>query len=235
MSSPIIGITANPIKRSNSVGEYTSYQTRSDYVTRVIEAGGTPILLPPGTSAEQVIDILDGWLIPGGDDIDPAHYGEEKHPEAALESEDRFNLERDIYQLRDPNMPILGICYGCQFLNVMRGGSLYQHIPDQLGHDLHRGDTVQNYKIDADSQLGEIVGTDASGKSWHHQAIKTVGEGLRVVSQHEDGTIEAVEDESGMFVLGVQWHPERSQSEATPKLFKAFIEQAKKYRESKGK
>jgi len=232
---PIIGITTavgdNPTTHEKSERLYLSRK----YVDCVARAGGVPILIPVGTDLDVVKTLVDGWLIPGGDDIDPANWGEELHPKSKLEPPDRFETERSFLNRLDPAMPVLGICYGCQFLNVTRKGSLNQHVPDVVGHDGHSGGTMQAYDVKPNSRLAEIVGQPSvQGKSYHHQAIRDVGRDLRVVAQSEDGTIEAVEDATGRWVLGVQWHPERTPDDAeTLAIFRAFVEAAARFKEER--
>lgn len=232
---PIIAITTavgdNPTTGETAERLYLSRK----YVDCVARAGGVPILVPVGTDLDQLKSIVDGWLIPGGDDIDPANWQEELHPKSRLEPVDRFQMERAFLNKVDPSMPILGICYGCQFLNVSRQGSLIQHIPDVVGHDEHTGGTMQEYSVEPASRLKSVVGADkVKGKSYHHQAVGLVGRNLKVVAKSEDGTIEAIEDDSGRWVLGVQWHPERTPDDPeTQAIFKAFVEAAAKFHEER--
>lgn len=231
---PLIGISAVPVVQERDTGSYIRYAARSEYVQRVADAGGCPLILPPEADIETLSGLLDGWLIPGGDDIDPSLWGEELHPEASLEDKARTSMEIGLYKAVSPTLPVLGICYGCQLINVLHGGSLHQHLPDVLGGDYHRGDSWQMYKIDSGTLLAEAIqSTHAEGKSYHHQAINMLGSGLKVTAHHEDGTIEAIEGTDRPWLVGVQWHPERSDHEATPKLFAAFIEQAKRYKAEK--
>ena len=232
---PLIGITVE--------SEYDSGNDRSNgklilnwnYAERISEAGGNPILIYPLTDLEWAAKHIDGWLIPGGADMDAAHFGEENHPAVELMNPKRWEMEDALYGLVDPQMPILGICFGCQFMNVKRGGSLVQHLPDLVHHDEHTNGTMQAYELVQDSKLEQFTGVHrVVGKSYHHQAVKNVGEGLKVVAGYEDGTVEAVEDDSKPFFVGVQWHPERTpEDDATKNLFRAFIQAAEAY--SKGK
>lgn len=234
MSRPVIGIVCT-VGPDPSADERDILYVGKPYVDRILEAGGLPILLPHGVDAAQAAQMLDGWMIIGGRDIEPTHFGETAHPEAVPESAARYATEASIFQAAAPGMPVLGICYGCQFLNVQRGGSLAQHLPDTLGHDDHSGGTRQNYEVTAGSLAEGALRTQSpAGKSYHHQAIDSLGKGLKVSARAEDGTIEAVEDESGRWVLGIQWHPERTpELPESQALFLQFVDQARRYQREK--
>lgn len=207
-----------------------------NYPEVIAQAGGVPMLIPPTADMEEVAKLLDGWLIPGGLDIDASRFGEPNHPAVELQDPSRYDSEAALYRAADPNLPILGICYGCQFLNVIRGGSLNQHLPDALGHDGHTVGTEESYQVDPSSHLAQIVGTKLKGLSYHHQAAARLGQGLRVTARAEDGTIEAVEATDRPWTIGVQWHPERSPDDASNRaLIQKFVEAAAKYAVEKGK
>ena len=201
------------------------------------EAGGIPLLIPPMADMDGIAGLIDGWLIPGGDDIDAKHFGEENHPKVELQDPARFEGEARLYKAIPDDLPVLGICYGCQFLNVIRGGSLIQHLPDVVGHEQHTGGTMQKYEVDPASKLGGVIGTSViEGKSYHHQAVGTLGADLTITSRSEDGTVEAVEATDRPWVIGVQWHPERTfEDPPTRKIFDTLIQSATAYKESKGR
>ena len=232
---PLIGITVE--------SEYDGTNDRSNgklslnwnYASRVAEAGGNPILVSPMTDLGWVAKHIDGWLIPGGADMDARHFGEENHPTVELMNPKRWEMEDALYKLIDTELPVLGICFGCQFMNVKRGGSLIQHLPDVVEHNDHSGGTVENYELVGASKLSSVTRVArVEGKSYHHQAVKQVGEGLSVVAKHTDGTVEAVEDPTKPFFIGVQWHPERTpDDEATKNLFRAFIAASEAYSRTK--
>lgn len=221
---PIIGITASAMTSPRNDREFGRFYLERDYVDRVAAAGGAPVLIPPGTDAAAIAPLLDGLVIPGGGDFDAALWGEATHAEAKPEYADRTETEIALFKALNPDTPILGICYGCQFVNIMLGGTLEQHMPDRLGHDGHRGDPVQDYLVEPGTRLARIVGDSARGKSWHHQAVDKLGKDLRVSARHEDGTVEAIESTSGRWFLGLQWHPERTDVEESVKLFDAFLD-----------
>lgn len=222
---PVIGITGDLIMRAPGNLDRPKISLNWEYAQQLADAGGTPLIVPPQADLEQTIPLLDGWLIPGGDDIDAAQWGEENHERVLLQHPERFRLESELYRLADPLMPILGICGGCQFLNVVRGGSLQQHVPDRVGSDRHSGGTIERNRVANATLLAEILGGEVAGcASYHHQAVDRIGEGLRVSALHDDGTVEAIEATDRPWLVGVQWHPERTPGEATTRLFRAFVE-----------
>jgi putative glutamine amidotransferase len=211
---PVIGVTAGPSAHSPEW-----FAVRDDYVRAVEKAGALPMVLAPGP-LDHVPDLLarlDGLLLSGGSDLDPAHYGEAPH-----DTVEDVSPERDAFELtlsrealaRD--IPLLAICRGHQVLNVATGGTLVQDIPSQvpgaLDHDpaRERWEPAHDVRILPGTRLREILGTDrVAVNSIHHQSIKTAGHGL-VVSACAvgDDVIEAVEAPGRRFVIGVQWHPE---------------------------
>lgn len=232
---PLIGITVEckfDALDDRSNGELSLHW---NYAARIAEAGGNPILITPLTDLDEIAPILDGWLIPGGADMDARHFGESNHDESELMSPMRWEMENELFGRVNPEMPVLGICYGCQFINVKRGGSLIQHLPDVVDHNEHVGGTVESIDLVETSKLGSIASSSAiAGKSYHHQAVNRIGEGLNVVATHRDGTVEAIEDPTKPFFIGVQWHPERlPNDEANQNLFNAFIGAAQAYSKAK--
>ncbi len=235
MSKPVIAIVATFRDDPAAPGQREIAYVGRPYIDRVIEAGGVPVVVPPGVSAEDIVPLVDGWLIMGGGDLDPRIYGEQPHPEAKLERPERTVLEQALLQRLAPSVPVLGICYGCQFLNVQRGGSLHQHVPDVVGHEEHSSRDLHEARISEGTLTEALVGAGSVvGHSSHHQSIREVGSGLRVTALAEDGTIEGVEDDGGRWLVGVQWHPERTPNdEATRQLFKAFVAEAARQREDR--
>ncbi len=216
---------------------------------RAVElAGGEPVRIPLDQSHAEVMEIVercDGVLLPGSNaDVDPAKFGAARSPRTAAADPRRDSVDelllQDAYKL---HKPILGICYGLQSLNVYRGGSLVQHIPDFLPEELRTrvnheaGKTVavaHEVEIEGDSRLGEILGGRNERvipvNSSHHQSADVIGDGLRIAGRCvEDGIIEALEGTAqGHFVLAVQWHPERSveQDEPSRTIFQALVKAA---------
>ena len=227
---PLIGITVNAKEEPEDKSGGRLW-LNWNYAQVIADAGGIPILIPPQADMKALSETIDGWLIPGGDDIDAKHFGEENHPAVQKVEDERFNAEAELYKHLSAETPVLGICYGCQFINVQRGGKLIQHLPDVVGHDAHTGGTDQRYLIRSGSKLASIVGKEvAGGKSYHHQAVGALGQGLSVVAEHEDGMVEAIEATDRPWMVGVQWHPERTfKDPESRKLFEAFIKAASEY------
>ena len=235
--APIIGITC---KTTGDMG---------NYINAIKEYGGEP---RPFVSLEKSIpehraaiaeylEDIDGLLLPGGGDIDPCHFFEKRHSSVSFVSRSRDALE--IWLCKDAletDIPVFGICRGIQIMSVAMRGSLYQDIPSQFtGHLTHKitvnsDDSWHDIKIQSGSLLNQITGESiAEVNSRHHQALKVIGEKFAVTAQSKDGVIEAIEDQSKRFVLGVQYHPERMLEtpefrEHRRKLFEAFIKEASK-------
>ncbi|MCH8979751.1 MAG: gamma-glutamyl-gamma-aminobutyrate hydrolase family protein [Armatimonadetes bacterium] len=237
MSRPVIGITTSCGPDPKDTRPNERFYVNRLYADRLAEAGADPILLTTLTPPEVAREIVDGVLIPGGDDIDAAHFGQENHASIKLEDPGRFPYEKSLLDVLGSETPVFGICYGCQAMNVYRGGDLLQHIPDRVPGSQHTGGVMQTYAIEPDSRLAEVLGaTEAEGESFHHQANDRAGDGLRVVGRTPDGVVEAVEDTGDRWFLGVQWHPERTpENPSTVRLFKSFVEQAAEHRRSRGR
>lgn len=235
--SPLIGITTY-----DDPAEWRAWSARAallprSYVDAVRRARGRPVLLPPGGSpaeAAATVAALDGVIVSGGGDLDPAHYGAAPHPLTGAASP-----ERDAWELAvlngalDQAVPLLAICRGLQLLNVARGGTLYQHLPHVVGHEGHSGGPGQygwhRVRIGGAGALAGIFGPDGPGADgpWlnvpthHHQGVDRLGDGLVASAWAEDGTVEAVEFAAPEpFALGVQWHPEEDDD---PRLFAALV------------
>jgi gamma-glutamyl-gamma-aminobutyrate hydrolase PuuD len=203
------------------------------YVDAVERAGGRAVVIPPAEEdIEETLGALDGVVFSGGADVDPARYGAEAHPET-----DEPQMRRDAGEMAllqaalERDIPTLAICRGVQLMNVARGGDLVQHLPETLGSNDHKqvpGEFVMHpVEIKEGSRLGSIVGASSDVTSHHHQGLGRVGEGLVETAWAADGTLEAVEDPSLRFAVGVQWHPEAGQDAA---LFEALVAQARAYR-----
>ena len=220
---PTIGVTAATEKVSYGIwSEVPSFMSPASYARAVQRAGGRPVLLIPDQEDTEdpdgVLDVIDALIVTGGaGDVNPALYGEEPHPETGPVQE-----ERDAYELAlvstatEREMPVLGICRGMQVLNVAYGGGIEQHIPDVVGHEDHRHTpgTFADHDVELEpgSLAARAVGAErAPVKSHHHQGVKEIGAGLAVTARADDKTVEALEDPSCPFVLGVLWHPEEDE------------------------
>ena len=212
---PVIGLTSYQEQARWGVWDVPSVLLPAVYVQVVVEAGGIPLLLPPVPEIiEAALPRLDGLILSGGPDIEPSRYGADP-----LESTGAPRVDRDAAELGligtalAAGRPVLGICRGLQLLNVARGGTLHQHLPDVLNSSEHApAPAVYGHhaiKVTPGSLLAESLGrTDADVPSYHHQGIAELGAGLTVSAVAPDGTIEAIEDQSLPFCLAVQWHPE---------------------------
>jgi putative glutamine amidotransferase len=208
-----------------------------DYVAAIERAGGRPLLVPPSSEGiDETLDGLDGIVFSGGSDLDPDTYGADAHPETNGIRPERDRAELALLQAalaRD--MPVLAICRGSQVLNVARGGDLVQHLPEVVGHEEHKHTAGvfadHDVTVDPATRLGSLVGDRAPVKSHHHQGFGRLGDGLRESARADDGTVEAVEDPSKRFAIGVLWHPEAGEDAA---LFEALVAEAREYRSARG-
>jgi len=232
---PLIGITCSCVSAPDNQESHGEVTLNWNYAEAVAEAGGNPIVIPPTAQPSELAPLLDGWLITGGLDIPPEFYNGAPHPTLKLADDARVSFEFNLLREVHPQLPILGICYGCQFLNIARGGGIEQHLPDRLGHHSHAGGELQSYRMASGSRLQRFVGLEeVRGKSYHHQAVGSIGRALEPVAWHEDGTIEAIEDSSLPFFVGVQWHPERTpDAEESKNLFLAFVQAAAAFQRGK--
>jgi putative glutamine amidotransferase len=231
---PVIGITVESKHDPSDQRTRGKLELNWNYGQAVADAGGVPIVIPPMADMAEVVGLIDGWLIPGGLDMDACHFGEDNHAEAVLQDPSRWEAESALLRLAPKGMPIFGICYGCQFLNVAHGGSLIQHLPDLPEAETHTGGLLQDYELDRNSRLAHIaLVSKIKGKSYHHQAVRDVGAGLAVVARSGDGIVEAVESPD-RWLIGVQWHPERTlEDPPSAALFRRFVEAAAEFRRSR--
>jgi len=227
MDLPVIGIT------TYGRDERGRYTLPSEYVAAVQRARAVPVLIPPVPElAERYLDLVDGVILAGGGDMDPAHYGGDRHETLYGIDAQRDGLELALARaIVERRQPALAICRGMQVLNVALGGTLIEHLPAVVGEDvLHRKPprepTPHPVKVKAGSRLAAIAGaTEFAPMSWHHQAIRAPAPGLEVVATAPDGTIEAVELSSHPWLIAVQWHPELTADcdPAQQRLFDALV------------
>ncbi len=235
-SPPVIGLTTYLEQAQTGVWDVQAAFLPKVYFEAINRAGGIAVLLPPqpvdAAIAARVLDGLDGLIISGGKDVDPARYGQTPHPATDEPRRDRDAWEDALLNAaiaRD--LPFLGICRGAQMLNVALGGTLHQHLPDLVGsqrYNVGGGIFVDNdVLVDADSHIAGLIGGAVIAKSYHHQSIDRVADGLIVTARTDDGTIQAVELPDLAFGVAVQWHPEQDFDDI--RLFEGLVEAARGY------
>ena len=222
MSRPVIGICTAVERASWGAWDAVCNISPRVYTLTVQAAGGMALLLPPDDAAAEqpaeMLGLLDGLMLAGGSDIDPASYGAREHPETrgTWPERDRFELGL-AHAALERDMPVLGICRGMQMLNVACGGTLAQHLPEVVGHEGHRHTpgaySDHDVRLEPGSLAARAVGAESTAvKSHHHQGIDEMGEGLAAVVWAEpDETVEAIELPQRRYALGVLWHPEEDE------------------------
>lgn len=217
-------------------GDNKAFQVNQNYINKIKEAGGIPIIVPPNSNddLEIIADLADGLLVTGGDDLAPSLYNELPHPKTECSQYDLDLLDiKLIKYFHKFNRPILGICRGIQSINVAYGGTLYQDLPSeypQCRPQTHtQSDKNKNFEhliqTLPNTYARSLFGTNYGVNSFHHQAIKEVGKGLIVSAVSEDGVIEAIEADQ---LFAVQWHPERiNDDDIQFKIFTDFINMCK--------
>jgi len=233
--TPCIAIVAFRIQKPGSTPAYSS---REELVRAILAAGGRPYLLPSALPLEDIPEVLsefDGFFVSGGGDIHPDFFGGEMHPSVA-----GVDRERDLFEIKlcqqavEMDKAVFGICRGQQVLNVAMGGNLVVDIPSELPEAgqhqwwprYRRSRLSHSVRLEKGSQLAGIMGgIEFEVNSLHHQSVKDLGKGLRVVATAPDGVIEALEMPGKRFVVSVQWHPEwLTEYEPMRRIFKAFVE-----------
>ncbi|MSR74986.1 MAG: gamma-glutamyl-gamma-aminobutyrate hydrolase family protein [Planctomycetes bacterium] len=239
---PVIGLTSRVCAFSQDGKSYDRFGVAIAYCEAVEAAGGTPIILPLSEEPSVLNSywrLIDGLLLPGGQDVSPQHYGEDPRPELEAVDPRRDRVELVLARRAlDENMPVLAICRGEQLLNVAAGGTLHQDIHVALGKQClrHFQKTVDEspwhrVQVAEQSLLHTVMGESALAvNSYHHQAVKDVAPGFRAVATSADGVIESIESPAHAFMLGVQWHPELLWREhaAHHALFRAHVEMARR-------
>jgi len=239
MTKPLIGIGSDvqspPGKRERAFIYLT-------YVDALRRAGAIPVLIPPQPeNAAELVGELDGILLAGGDDCDPAFYGEERHPSVEPMDPRRQGNDLSLARVaRERGIPTLGICLGVQVMNVAAGGTLMQDIDSEMKTEIEHASEPEDRArhdviVEQGTKLASILPQrELNVNSSHHQAIRQVGDGLRVTAHAPDGVIEGIEDPRHPFYVGVQWHPEDMSGErSASSIFGAFVEAARRYAEEK--
>ena len=217
VTRPIIGICAAIESAQWAAWEVVVNLSPRTYSLAVQRAGGLALVLPPddvaAESPDELLDLLDGLILAGGSDIDPASYGAQPHPETrgSWPERDRFEIGLGTRAL-ERDMPVLGICRGMEMLNVIQGGTLNQH----LGLELHRHTpgafTDHRVRLESGSLAERVVGAELTEvKSAHHQAVEVLGDGVAATGWADDGVVEAIELPDRSFAVGVLWHPEEDE------------------------
>jgi putative glutamine amidotransferase len=228
---PLIAVTTSELRRPEEVdarpqGEPPKLEVAlaTLYPEAIERAGAIPVIVPllRPDAIEALLDRVDGVCLPGGPDLQPSTYGEEPHPELGPTEPRVDAVELALVRAADRrNLPILGICRGMQALNVARGGTLHQHLPEVVGNEFqhrqseHGSVTTHHVETASHSRLRAVLGgPKLQVNSFHHQAVRTLGQGLVATAWAPDGTIEAVEEPGRRLVLGVQWHAEGLEAHA---------------------
>jgi putative glutamine amidotransferase len=236
VARPLIGITTYVTPAKWGSWELQAALVPAQYVDAVERAGGRAVLVPPSEEGiEELLLAVDGLIFSGGSDLEPETYGQEPHPETYGVVRERDDAELALLTAAlTHDLPVLAICRGSQVLNVALGGDLVQHLPEVVGDEKHKHTpgvfADHEINLDPGTRVGSILGERAPVKSHHHQGFNRLGEGLVEAARAEDGTIEAVEDPSRRFALGVLWHPEAGED---LKLFEELVREARDYRASR--
>jgi putative glutamine amidotransferase len=236
---PLVGVTTYVADVAWSSWERRAAVLPESYFELVAAAGGRPLLLPPPSRAPggpeagagEVVAALDGLVLTGGGDVDPAAYGEEPDTEVGGVDVNRDASERALLAAAlEVDLPVLAICRGCQVLNVYLGGTLHQHLPDVVGNVDHRHAPLVFSDVEVETvprtTTATVFGPTTTVRCSHHQAIRELGRDLVVTARAGDGVVEAVELPSARFVLAVQWHPEEAMDQ---RPFDALLSAARDY------
>jgi len=241
MTFPIIGIPCTT-DQSSRLHQLPIHAVQKSYIEAIARAGGTPVLIPAGLSVDAlnpIVSRIDGLLLTGGEDVSPHFYGAERHPLVKRVNEERDDTELWLTRWAlAHDLPLFAICRGIQVLNVAAGGTLYQDLgseyPDSIQHDRYypahpRDELAHSVRVQEDSRLYTLLGSDeVMVNTRHHQAVRTLGDGLTATAWAPDGVIEGTEMPDRRFVVAVQWHPENMTvvAPAMLALFRGFVDAA---------
>ncbi|MBN9613923.1 MAG: gamma-glutamyl-gamma-aminobutyrate hydrolase family protein [Actinobacteria bacterium] len=238
----MIGVTSYLEQAQTGVWDVRASFLPEVYLKAVTDAGGIALVLPPqpvdDEVASRIIASLDGLIVSGGADVDPRRYGQDAHERTGAPREDRDAFEDALLRAAiDAGLPFLGICRGAQMLNVALGGTLIQHLPDEVGDERYQLGAGRfnpiDVEVEAGSRIAAVLGEDrrAIAPLYHHQAIGEVADGLTVTSRTADGVIESLELEAVPFGIAVQWHPEEHAEDR--RLFAGLVQAAKDHRSTR--
>ena len=236
-SKPVIGLTSYRQQAQTGVWDVEASFLPAVYLDAVTKAGGIALVLPPqpadADAVAEVLDRIDGLIVTGGRDVQPERYGQQRHQQTDAATPYRDDWEDALLTAAiERELPFLGICRGLQVLNVNRGGTLLQHLPDVVGDDRYNkgsGTFATNHVTVEGGHVADMLGDALDVKSYHHQAVQDVGAGLRVTARSGDGIIQAIELDDVAFGVAVQWHPEEDAAEDA-RLFEGLVAAARDYR-----
>lgn len=238
---PVIGLTTYLERAKQGVWDVRAAFLPQQYFDAVVRSGGVAVLLPPQVHASQaadaaasaVLDGLDGLILTGGLDVQPELYGAPRHPLTDPARPDRDDWELALFRGAEARrMPVFAICRGLQLVNVARGGTLQQHLPESMGTERYRlGGGVfatNTVEVDPGSRLSALVHDETlQVHSYHHQGVGRLGEGLVASARTDDGLVQAFEDPGDLYLVGVQWHPEENLEDR--RLFAGLVTAAAEY------
>ena len=233
--APLVGVTTYLEQAQQGVWNVRAAFLPEQYLTGVTASGGIAILLPPQDpdAADAAIAGLDGLILSGGADVAPELYGAVRHPLTDPSRVDRDAWELALFRAAEQRrIPVLAICRGLQLVNVARGGTLQQHLPESLGTERYRlggGVFAENeVQVSDDTALADVLGAgEVQVHSYHHQGIGRLGEGLVAAARSDDGLVQAFVDTSAGHVVGIQWHPEENAEDR--RLFADLVAQARAF------
>jgi putative glutamine amidotransferase len=229
---PVIGVTTYVESARYGVWDNACAILPRVYFDAVDRAGGVPVLIPPiGSGQRDIVGRIDGLVLSGGADVDPKHYRQTPHERTRNTRPERDAFELGLFAAaQEVGLPVFAVCRGMQLVNVALGGTLRQHLPDDLGYNDHLPTPgvfgSQGVRTVAGSRVSDIVGEQVTVHCHHHQAVDELGQGVTATAWSDNGVIEAMESSGPAYLLGVQWHPEEDATD--DRLFTALVQEARK-------